>query len=635
MWMKPFTKSFLLIFLLFFASMPLCAQNVCTQLFTFLEKKGFQPQAQLLTAGGTNNLPYNIIVNFSPKDTKTDHNLILLFDLEEGYQYRSLIIPSIQELQNKSFNSSVVFCYGSRLELPRDNIIYGSEVFANSLTSDSTNDVYIFNLSARKNRIISGSNKNHSPSWMLKDLFDAYSNAKITDGLPVFYISQVADYTFSKDRTLLAFLDLDIPCIWADIKDSERIDDILKSCINSYESSPSKPEDSHSFMFRMFGKRIWLSEYRIINSIIIIIILGFLFVFCLGFINKNLKREFWQEINQIWYTLPITYILSYCGFFIGKGLYKLFVHTDSINYTVFGFIILQISIATLMVSAFFMLNLSLQKKYTTRSLDFLLVIDTFINLIFFTLFDISLFPIFLLIFTVAVISLLFRRNWIHIILFIFLIIPFVPYVNALFTVSDKQSLHQVLIKSNSLPFLLSLVLLPVYLMWLRILNSMKKWYTKKRIYACVISAAYLFVTLILIVINYCFYSGKKESTKTVVITQAQNDIAAQYDFSLTCSRHTVFDDIIRQISITSPVCPVYTGVKIKSQNPVLYSENDYRFINQEEAVFLLPLYPSEKLEFNYGSDQKNQQIIVEQIFYSQDNNQYYSLTKTLFTQEDE
>ena len=629
--MKPFTKSISTIFFLFFISMPLCAQNVCSSLFAFLEKEGVHPQAQLLTAGGTNNLPYNIIVNFSPEATKSEHNLVLLFDLEQGYTWRETIASVFEELKQQNYNSSVVFCYASRIDIPRNNIIYGSQVYARSINSDDSNNVFIFNLDAEKNAIIPGSNQNHSPSWMLKDLFDAFSSAKMTDGLPVFYISQVAEYTFSKDKTLLSFLELDIPCICADIKESAKTGEILKSCIKSYETSSTKPNDTHSFMMRIFGKRIWFSEFGIINAIIVIILLGFLFVFCLGFINKNLKREFWNEISTIWYVLPIIYIFSYCGFFAGKGLYKLFINEQTLNYTVFGFIIIQISIATLLVSIFFMLNLSLQKKYTTRSLDFLLVIDTFINLLIFTLFDISLFPIFLLIFIVAVISLIFRRNWIHIILFVFLIIPFIPYINSLFTFSDKTSLHNLLIKSNALPFILSLVLLPVYLMWLRILNSMKKRYSKKRIYAFVIAAAYLFIMLSLFILNRIFYSNKKETAKTIQITSILPNTQTEFDFTLTYNDKTVFNDIIRQIKIVSSVVPVYTGIKVNSPNPVLYSENDYLLTAQDEAVFLLPVYPSDTLEFNYGTDHDFQNIEVEQIFYSQTEDKYYSITKTLTT----
>ena len=621
-----------MIFLLVFTAKSVCAQSNCSMLFEYLEEKGFQPQAQLLTAGGTNNLPYNIIVSFSPEDTKSEHNLVLLFDLDQGYTYRDSICSVFELLQEQNYNSSVVFCYGSRLSVPRENIIYGSEVYARSLNSDGSNNVFIFNLCADKNSIIPGSNKNHSPSWMLKDIFDAFSAAKITDGLPVCYISQVADYTFSTDRTLLTFLELDIPCISAELKEGDKIDIVLKSCIEDYEKSSLRPSDTHTFMFRFFGNRIWFSEFGIINAIIIIIVIGFLFVFCLGFINKTLRREFWNEISIIWYALPTIYIFSYCGFFAGRWLYKLFIRPDNLNYSVYGFIIVQISIATLLVSVFFMLNLSLQKKYTTRSLDFLLVIDTFINLVIFTLLDISLFPIFLLIFIVAVISLIFRRNWIHIILFVFLVVPFIPYINALFTVSDKASLHQILLKTNALPFILSLVLLPVYLMWLRILNSMKKRYAKKRIYAGVISTAYIVIIFLLVLINYIFYSDKKEGAKNIQVISASENEYNRFDFSLSYSDRYVFEDIIRQIKIDSSVLPVYSCVKVTSQNPILYSENDYILSTPEEAEFLLPLYPSSQLEFNYGTDQPVQTIDVEQIFYSETDNKYYSLTKSLRTE---
>lgn len=633
--MKPLKKSIFTIFLLFFASMMLFAQNNCSTLFTKLEKKGLRPQAQPLTAGGTNNLPYNIIVNFRPKDTKTEHNLILLFDLEQANTYFDNISSVFEDLENQDFNSSVVFCYGSQLDIPRDNIIYGSEVYAGSLSSDGTNDVFIFNLSAPKNAIIPGNKKNHSPSWMLKTVFDAFVSSKITDDLPLSYVSQIADFTFINDRNFLSFLDLDIPCIAADIRDPQETAAILRNCIYNYSIASSRPNDSHSFMFRIFNKQIWFSEFVIINGIIISIILGFLLVFVLGFINKTLKHEFWQEISTIWYALPLIYILSYCGFFIGRGLYRLFTNSNSLNYTVYGFIILQAAIATLMVSGFFMLNLSLQKNYTTRSLDFLLVINTFLNLVIFTLLDISLFPIFLIIFIVAVISLIFRRNWIHIILFIFLVIPFIPYINALFAISDKQSLHNLLLKSNAQPFLLSLVILPVYLMWLRILNSMKKRYTKKRIYACVIAAAYLFIILSLIIINKVFYSNKKDTETHINIVSMKENSGKDFDFTLTWNDHFVFDDIIRQIKINSSELPVYTCVKVNSTNPILYSENDYKLINQDEAEFLLPLYPASQLEFNYGTDQSNQVIQVEQIFYSEEDNIYYSLTKTLNTGENQ
>ena len=329
-------------------------------------------------------------------------------------------------------------------------------------------------------------------------------------------------------------------------------------------------------MFRIFGQRVWFSEFRIINAMIVILILSLMLIFYAGFINKNLRKEFWIEIRNNWYVVPVIYLVSLAGFFAGKGLYSLFYHEGSSSFTVFGFIILQISISMLLVSVFFMLNLSILKKYTTRSLDFILVIDTFINLCIFTLYDISLFPLFVLIFLISVVSLIFRRNWIHIILFVFLSFPFIPYINALFEISDTDKLHEVLIKSTAQPFIISFILLPLYLMWLRILNAMKKRYAKKRLYALVLSSAYVFIIVLLVILNKAFYSSTKKTEKSISIVEAKagNESEAAgalgfspaADFELSYSDRRIFSDFVRTIRIKADETLVYVSLEVESED---------------------------------------------------------------------
>ena len=620
-------------FLCFSQDKSLNGQDLCDSMFEYIEKNGFNPQIQPLVSGGTNLLPYNIIVRFSPKDTVSDHNFILFFYMEDAWPNREIVTAALAQLSTRPYNSTVVLCYGNRNNLYMENIIYGADIFVQSLDTNTSNSAVLMDLSSRKNQIITGSNKKHSPSWMLKDMFDAYSSAKITDGLPLIFISQTADFTFSEDRAFLAFLNSDIPCISAGIKDTTRASDVILAFINSYESSMDQSNDSHTFMFRIFGKRIWLSEIRLIKILIVFLILSILLTFSMSFINKNLKVEFWQEIRANWYVIPVIFTLTLAGLFAGKGLYKLFTRSNA-SYTVFGFIIVQIMISMLLVSLFFMLNLSLLKKYTTRSLDFLLVLDTFINLMIFTLLDISLFPIFMFIYLVSVISLIFRRNWIHIILFIFLIVPFVPYINSLFNTSDIESLHNLLINSIAQPFLLSFILLPVYQMLLRLFNAFKKYYTKKRFYAILIGATYLGIFIILLLLNRIFYSQKKDRSAflQMQLLTAENTLPGK-DFYLSYKDQQIFSDTIRTVNVQSQQLPVYVSLQITSDDqnttPVLYSENEFNLLNQNTVDFPLPMYPSQNLEFNYGSDTQGQTITVEQIFYDQEEDIYYSLTKNL------
>ncbi len=616
---------------------PLMGIDLCNSMFTYIEKNGFSPSVQSLVAGGTNSLPYNIIVRFSPKDTVSEHNFILFFYMEDAWQNKDLLVPVFESLKEQEYSSTVVLSFGNRNSFEKENIIYGADVFVQSLDTNIQNTAVLMDLSAKKNAIITGSNRKHAPSWMLKDMFEAFKNARMTEGLPLVFISQVADFTFSEDNAFLAFLNADIPCISAGIKDASHAQDVIVSLINSYQTSMNQTNDSHTFMFRLFGKGIWLSEIRLIRLLLVFLILGILLFAFLNFINKNIRVEFSQEIRANWYVIPVLFILTLAGAFAGKGLYRLFTHSGT-SWTVFGFVIVQIMVSMLLVSGFFMLSLSLLKKYTTRSLDFLLVLDTFINLVLFTFLDISLFPIFMLIYVVSVISLMFRRNWIHIILALFLIVPFIPYINALFNTSDITSLHNLLINSNLQPFLLSFIILPVYLMLLRLFNAFKKYYTQKRLYAILIGCTYIFVFIALILLNRIFYSEKKGQDKFYTVQMISNG-KGPADFSVSYKDKRIFSDTIRTVSISSLMSPVYVSLKIESQNdqysPVLYSENDFVALEQNKIYFSLPLYPSQNLEFNYGTGPYAQTITVEQLFYSPEQDVYYSLTKRLFIEGSE
>ena len=177
-------------------------------------------------------------------------------------------------------------------------------------------------------------------------------------------------------------------------------------------------------------------------------------------------------------------------------------------------------------------------------------------------------------------------------------------------------------------------------MWLRILNSMKKRYAKKRVYASVLSAMFLFIILSLVIINKIFYSDKKFEVKEIDVIKADSQaLQEKLDFDVNWKDKRIFDDTIRNIEIVSKMQPVYVSVKISGKNPVLYSENDFTNLpsqNPEEkntAEFLLPLYPPQKLEFNYGTDTSSQEIFVEEIIYNEEDKAYYSLTKSVIIEK--
>ena len=97
--------------------------ELCDSMYSFVRKNGFNPQVQPLAAGGINNLPYNIIVRFSPKDIESEHNFILFFYMEDSWQNKDLLITVFDALKEQKYNSTVVLSFGNRIPFQKENVI--------------------------------------------------------------------------------------------------------------------------------------------------------------------------------------------------------------------------------------------------------------------------------------------------------------------------------------------------------------------------------------------------------------------------------------------------------------------------------------------------------------------------------
>ena len=118
--------------------------------------------------------------------------------------------------------------------------------------------------------------------------------------------------------------------------------------------------------------------------------------------------------------------------------------------------------------------------------------------------------------------------------------------------------------------------------------------------------------------------------------QITKDNSKSDNISLTYTDKKVFSDIIRSIQIKTKVQPEYISVKVNNKdnsiNPILYSDNDYVMEASGNAVFTIPLTPPTGLEFTYGTANRDQTITVELIYYSQEENCYYSTDKIITTE---
>ena len=245
----------------------------------------------------------------------------------------------------------------------------------------------------------------------------------------------------------------------------------------------------------------------------------------------------------------------------------------------------------------------------------------------FSFFEISLLPFFLIFCLFSILSLIFKKNWSHIVLFFVMIFSLYPYIYRLFQISEINNLHQLLINNKFLPLFLSLVILPIYILLLRILTSLKKYFPGKKKTIFLILIVNILLFLILFISNRILFTDKKtENNMTQIqIVNDKNIIDIEYHDKY------IFSDIIRTVNINSLYEPVLVSFTVSSPktNPVIYSDNQYIINDINQVSFPLPLYPSDEIEFSYGTNNIEQTLEVNAIYYFDEEDKYISINKKI------
>lgn len=636
--MKHLKKLFFTVFTFLFFTLPSFSQSsspngvfLCDYLYNFFSDFDFDIQKQEIVASGQNNIAYNIVMNFNNQESSDTH-LIIGLKMQDVYKYNDIVFNLISVLQYKKINSSVLLIYESDFETPKNEYVItakGCENFIKNLDVDKKYTALLINLEAAKNTILTGAEGLTSPSWLINATYDAYLQEKLSQDLPLYYLSQISKLKLNTNQTFGSFAQENIPIICANFNvetaTSQKVSNVLSNFLSFYEKNKDADCDYHSLMFRLGNKKIWFSEYHIIKVLIYVIFISLLFLFFLTYLNSSVKTLAWKDIKKNWYTIPVTIALIITSSFLSKLIYLAVTKKGSTATTAFGLPILMIISSFIAVSIFYLYQVIVhKKKYSERSLDILVVLFTFINQSVFCLIDISLFPLFLLICLLSIVSLLIHRNWFFITLFFILIFIYVPYSTLLYNSSNLVSLKNFFISNNSYIFVITLASLPIYIVYLRILTAFQKKITQNSFYIIVIAGAVFFFLAVFILLNYTTFSKQKALSQnneiSIIEDNNQNYINVHVDDEL------IFENTYRTIflSLAQNVKSCSVEVQSKNENPILYSDNHFIQESATSAIFVLPSYPPSHLSFSYGTNPTWQKITIKALVTKNDQEIIYT-----------
>ena len=634
-----------ILFLLLISLEPVFARNtlygieLCDSVFNFLKKNGFSPVTQSLVASGENAFPYNINVNLPPANGNQAENLVFVIHQEDVSDNQTAIKEILSVLYNtrseRDFNIIVLFAYGEKQKIEKQDMIFGTQVFLESINSNQNYTVIIFDLDNDKNTIETISAQTSSPSWLIQLSWNSCVKAGINPEIPRFFVSQISSYNFISNRQLTGFFENDIPAILIKLSPSKDLDSysqiikkIMLGCEKDFEALENRNWERHFFMVKLFGKLYILAERAILKIILPVIMLWLFYIFILIFVNFRLKHRAWSTIRKIWYTVPIIYANLVLSFFAGRFLFMNIGESLSDTAKIYGIISVQIITSLFLLSCFFVLLLSLNYTFDEKPVDYLLVICCFINQSVFVLIDISLSPIFVTICLLSFIALTVKNNALHVIIFILMILPLIPYGNAILTVANPRQLALFIEANTSLIFLIPLVIYPIYLIIFRTLTSIRS-HHKRKIFPVVIGSLSYFVFVSAALIILCVTRTKQinqtlKASPVIALSPQDSDL-----IDITYSDTMIFDDLIRTLNIELETDCILCDVQItsQSQTPILYTDNDYKITSANSVRFSIPDYPPEKMTFSYGTTSQPCKIIVSAVIENENDGTYKFISK--------
>lgn len=604
--------------------------ELCNQIHSFLKKNGFSPSAQSLIVSGENTFPYNIIVTFEPEQQTSPENLLLVFFQEDIPQNQEIIKEALTSVKEAEYPFSVtfLFAYGEKQKLEKKDMIYGAEIYLESINTNLSYTAVILDLDSEKSFIETTSKGMSSPPYLIESSMNLYKTFGIGKELPAIILSQLSSYNFISCRILDSFFNYEIPAIKLSIGGLSNSDkketavNIINGLVESFSKNTDISWEGHFLIIRLFGNYKTISESLILRIVTPTIFIWLLFIFILFFVNQRMKRRTWSAIGKIWWSVPLTYLILIAGFFSAEYFFQNLFSTTSPAQQIYGQLIFQILLSLFIAFVIYLIILSLNYKFDERAVDYLLVISCFINQSIFILADISLSPIFIVICLLSLLALTIKNNYLHIAVFLLMIAPLIPYGHRMISASNLRDLAAFLAKSKIVNLIIPLVLYPVFIVLFRIITSVRTRRQKIRFVLIAAACAYIIISAALISLGINRVSILKK-TQIQEPEISMSPLGSEL-ISLKVTDQIIFDETIRTVDVSLKEDCLLCDLLISTPDaaPILYSDNDYTTPTLNSGRFRIPNNPPREMSFKYGAAKVPCRITLSAVIEGEKEDEY-------------
>ncbi len=642
------------IFFLFLCSF-LHAENakgceLCKNLVTFLEKNDYKPTELPILNNNSAEFPFNVKLEFFPDNFNNSNiskisedsleekisTLTFIFQIEEISENYDFLKKLLDSIKNTSLSGKIqiVFTYGDKLGFGSQNLIAGSECFADELEDNGDTAVIYANLNEKATTLSSGGGGDCSPSWLLKLVTNSFYSSNlfyiIKDG---FITSLHRQNLLKSDQGTEIFMEKGIPACSVNFafplkteEYSKKVADFFYNVAFNFEPDETLHWDRNSKPIVIFNFPIMISEKFTI--LLFILVSGVsLFVLCeFSFADLFTKNSYSRHLLKKIYIIPICIFITTIAFFLGQN-FAFLIH-KILKVSIVSCYSIKILFGFLFSSLVYFLIFKIQGNRSANVFSFLINIAGIFNIFIFTALDISLFYVFALEYIIIVATQKVKRTASLAVLFVMLALPFVPYFIQFLNNSTNSSLLKILMSSTKVNIIFSLAFLPFELVFFRLLARLnyvwkditkeKKVFIKQNVIAISVSFgifAAILITLTIFIPSKYKVQEKRPFTEKEIISPEKIELS-YYDESF-------LEDTTRNFTIKLKESAENVEIKLLGTdgNPILYTDEVYFYSTEEKyAIFNVPTWPPLEMTFSYIADtSQDSTITVSEIIYKEDN----------------
>lgn len=630
------------------------SNNVFAKLESCAKENGHKAKISVeripLTPAAFENFPYNVSIGFSQKS-------------EENFPHQTFIVASTQEdfFANEEFFSELfefaangeftfklnfIFTAGDVRKISGNEKTFGTEIFCRGIEGTQETHALVLDFSrTKKNSVTPGSASDVSPLYLVRALCSELDKNSVKYDIAGGEYLSLYNIDILKDEArLAAFLSRGIPAVMLNMlseKNNRRAEiDSIKNFITHVEFPASGNWSRHYIPLISFQKRIWIEERQIVATLIAFTALCLLVLSDFGFLFRKhsqrlakIKSSAIKSNYLIFLTMAFFVISLLAGQTIASALQKAGVRNILLLFS------LKLFTPFFIVSVLYPIEIKLHKDLTPYAYEYILSTSALLNVFIFSTIDISLFFLFSFEYIILMISRTTKNTALLYFFMAIFFLPFIPLLHSILIYSDAQKISNLIFCDFSGNIILSFALVPLSLLWLRVLarlnfkaESRKKLFTFYAIASAVSLAGFVAISsLAFFAANRIFFKNVEQRRSFLRV----QDSAGKKNASISIFDSEYYGGKIRSIEISSKKIPERYAIFVQgeNENPVYFSIYETSHENGK-TEFLLPENPPQNLTVSYTPNSSDNSLITVEAYFLNEDSRYAEKERFLFEAKD-